>query len=212
MIRLLFSPRSFRRHSARSSRDSGAATTHWLGGECHLSQSRHMKRTPSRSMPSVMSTVSLRQSPHNAPAACVPSMGAPQLQQRIVGAVDCRCWIEGSGIAAESSSMDMLGESSRGGREWRSGETKRRLRWDVNFGFRAHSDAVSLIFRALRRQVDSKSENYSAQTKRCYRYRVVPRPNAGIFGWDMLSQYSTNACLTLPPTPTTRLGRDGDFH
>ena len=79
IMRVLLRPRSFRRHKASSSRDSRAATNHWAGGPNHLSQSLHWCSTPSLSMPSVMSTVSFKQSPQRVPPGCVPSIGAPQL-------------------------------------------------------------------------------------------------------------------------------------
>ena len=53
---------SFRRHSASSSRDSGAAVIHCAGGCSHLSQSLHMCIVASLGMPSEISTVSFTQS------------------------------------------------------------------------------------------------------------------------------------------------------
>lgn len=84
IILTLCNPRSFFKQTARSSLDSGAAEIHWLGGCSHRSQSLHVCSTASRGMPWETSTESLTQSSHRAPAAVVPSIGAPQLQQRIL--------------------------------------------------------------------------------------------------------------------------------
>lgn len=102
MMRTFDKPRRRRRQTASSSFDSGAATTQLLGGWSHLSQSLQTWRVPSRwilevqvisicsvrkvipTYPDEASTSSLRQSEHSAPAEVVPSMGAPQLQQRIL--------------------------------------------------------------------------------------------------------------------------------
>lgn len=108
MMRTFDKPRRRRRQRARSSLDSRVATTHWLGGWSHRSQSLQQRRVDSRWMldfgvnqhefrlrtryqskirtyPWVTSTFSFRQSWHIAPAEVVPSMGAPQLQHRILG-------------------------------------------------------------------------------------------------------------------------------
>lgn len=110
MILDLFRPLNFRKHSASSSRDSGAAVIHCAGGECHLSQSLQQCIVHSRWIPAEISTLSLIQSPHRASKTSVevPSIGAPQLQQRIV-AVRC-AWGADSGIV-DSTSMAMVTKS-----------------------------------------------------------------------------------------------------
>ena len=70
---------SFLRHMARSSRDSGWATTQEFGGMSHRSQSLQKCKCDSRGIPWEMSEVSLMQSSQRAVADAVPSRGAPQL-------------------------------------------------------------------------------------------------------------------------------------
>lgn len=95
------------RQSDSSSRDSRAALTQVVGGWSHRSQSRQNWRVPSRGIPEEMSTVDLMlrivrpccsrmggydtyQSKQRAPAEAVPSMGEPQLQQRILSNISTR--------------------------------------------------------------------------------------------------------------------------
>lgn len=130
MIRTLDNPFSFLRHKASNSLDSGAALIQLLGGCSHLyskvnvkhtikmfvtpsvylltSQSRQVCRTLSRCTPCDISTETLTQSEQSAPAAAWPSMGAPQLQQRMVAS---GCWTMKSEIGTEASRS--IGLSSR---------------------------------------------------------------------------------------------------
>lgn len=103
IILSLFRRGSFRRHRANKCLLSGAATTHEFGGESHRSQSRHMCSVASRCMPSVTSVLSLMQSKQKAPAAWVPSMGAPQSAQRTVAA------FLGAGVKWTGASTSMVG-------------------------------------------------------------------------------------------------------
>ena len=87
IIRTLCRPRSFFKHSANNSLDSGAATIQLAGGSSHLSQSLQKCKVASRCIPWEISTVSFTQSKQSAPVLWVPSIAAPQLQQRMLGPV-----------------------------------------------------------------------------------------------------------------------------
>lgn len=103
MILTFDMPLNLRRHKASNSLDSGDAVIQCAGGcsqrsqlkkvpesECpdvYTSDDTHslqMCKVASLCKPSVMSTVSLTQSLHSAPAAEVPSMGEPQLQHKML--------------------------------------------------------------------------------------------------------------------------------
>ena len=90
IIRTRFNPLNFLRHRARSSLDSGAATTQLVGGRSHRSQSRQKCITAWRSMPCETSFCFLMQSKQNAPADVWPSMGALHSQQRILNHPEVR--------------------------------------------------------------------------------------------------------------------------
>lgn len=84
IIRTFDRPRRRRRQMASSSFDSGAATSQLVGGCSQRSQSLQKCRVDSRCTPWETSTERRTQSWQSAPAAVVPSIGAPQLQQRIL--------------------------------------------------------------------------------------------------------------------------------
>ena len=128
MMRTLFRPGSRLRQSASSSRDSGAAAIHVVGGRRKRSQSRQKWTVDSRGMPCVQSYVSLTQSVQRAPVASVPSIAAPHRQQRILSAsvssaASCQGRTEGNAYVAaldcgfampmatgSSRSIDMVGK------------------------------------------------------------------------------------------------------
>lgn len=85
IILTLLKPFNFLKQSASNSLLSGWAASHWFGGCSHLSQPRQKWRLASRGIPTEISVVSLIQSKQIArPLLLEPSIGVPQLQQRIL--------------------------------------------------------------------------------------------------------------------------------